>query len=168
MTCTCYLTYRIHQNPISILQEIAFSSEVEPVLNIIWGIWGKIQNVWIGKAGEGERRGASKAVKVLISSNQPHHPTLTKVDSTRKTVFKIHSFKHLESGENLENRVPFKFNPTVRVGDNFLCSINYCYGALSIIKLAYVLTFQISWHSRLFTVPITNNNCDNKQQWQWQ
>ena len=71
------------------------------------------------ESGEGE--GARKAVKVLISSNERHHP-LPKVDSTRKTVFKIHSFKTLKMLRNLETlgnqlgpdlNEKLRFNPAV-------------------------------------------------------
>ena len=94
------------------------------------------------ESGEGE--GARKAVKVSISSNEPHHHPLPKVDSTRKTVFKIHSFKTLKMLRNLEKlgnqrgpalKEKLRFNPAVRVYNNLLSEV---------MKSTNVLTFQLS------------------------
>ena len=47
------------------------------------------------ESGGGEGEGARKAVKVLISSNESHHPS-SQGRFNLQTVFKIHLFKTLE------------------------------------------------------------------------
>ena len=47
------------------------------------------------ESGGGEGEGARKAVKVLISSNESHHPS-SQGRFNLQTVFKIHPFKTLE------------------------------------------------------------------------